>query len=69
MWENQKKTISIDYQGDDINIYFNGSYVQDILKSIASAEVIISIENENKPIMIHDPEDPDFISLVMPMRI
>ncbi len=64
-----EKIISIDYQGEDIDIYFNGSYVQDILKHITSDEVLLSIEDKNKPIMIHDPEDPDFISLVMPMRI
>ena len=63
-----EKTIPLEYEGDDVNVCFNGSYVQDILRNIKPTDVLISIENENKPVMIHDPDDPDFISLVMPMR-
>ena len=63
-----EKAIPIEYTGDELNICFNGTYVQDILRNINPNDVLVSIENENKPIMIHDPDDPDFISLVMPMR-
>ncbi len=63
-----EKSLPIEWEGKDISICFNGSYIQDILRNISSPQVLFSMEDENKPIMIHDPEDVDFISLVMPMH-
>ena len=63
-----QKVIPIDYSGEDFNICFNGSYLADILKNINTLDIRIEIEDDNKPMIIYDLKDENFLSLVMPMR-
>ncbi|MCB1189464.1 MAG: DNA polymerase III subunit beta [Leptospiraceae bacterium] len=61
--------INIDYQDEDIVIAFKGDYLVDVLKSIDNPEVIIEFSNQNAPAVFKDPNDEQFVSVIMPMKI
>lgn len=61
--------INIEYQDEDIVIAFKGDYLVDILKSIDNSEVIIEFSNQNAPAIFRDPDDENFVSVIMPMKI
>lgn len=61
--------IPVDVEGADMEIGFNANYFLDILKCIRSEKVNLSFLDPARPIVFRDPDDPDFIALVMPMKI
>ena len=61
--------IPADYNGEKMEIGFNILYMLDILKALTSNHVKLSMNDSNKPIVVHDLDDADFIALVMPMKI
>lgn len=61
--------LPVKYSGDEISIAFNAAYMVDVLKSISCMIVKLQFVDSDRPIIIKDTEDPDFIALVMPMKI
>ncbi len=61
--------IPIQYNGDTLEIGFNALYILDILKALTCTLVKLAFNDANKPIVVTDLQDPDFIALVMPMKI
>ncbi len=56
------------YEGDSLEISFNGKYVFDALKVIKSQLVSISFNGEMKPFIIKSIDDDNLIQLVLPVR-
>jgi len=61
--------IEIDYSGEKLEIGFNITYLIDILKALTCPRVRLGLNDSNKPLVVQDVDDPDFIALVMPMKI
>ena len=61
--------IPVDYSGEDTTIAFKGDFLLDIVKSIEDQEIIIEFNNSNAPVVFKDPSDPQYISVVMPMKL
>lgn len=64
-----KEVISVDYTGEKIEIAFNPRYFVDAVSTMASDDIIISLNDEATPCLLEGEKDPDFLSVVMPMRI
>jgi DNA polymerase-3 subunit beta len=61
--------IDADYDGDRFEIAFNINYLLDILKALTCPRIRLGMHDANKPMVVHDVDDPDFIALVMPLKI
>ncbi|WP_061266060.1 DNA polymerase III subunit beta [Leptospira interrogans] len=59
----------IEYSGDEVTIAFKGEYLMDIFRSIDDNEVKIEFSDANSPVIFKDPSDPEFISVIMPMKL
>ncbi len=57
------------YQGDPITIGFNARYFLDILNVIDTDEVNIELDDSESPAILKIENDPEFLTVVMPMRI
>ncbi len=55
------------YEGDDIEIGFNPGFINDALKVINDAEVMIELKASNKPGLLRS--GPDFVYVVMPVNL
>jgi DNA polymerase-3 subunit beta len=61
--------LDVDYDGERLEIGFNITYLLDILKALTCPRIRLGFNDANKPLVIQDIDDPDFIALVMPMKI
>jgi len=53
----------------DLEIGFNANYFLDILKSLDCNTIELKLKDPARPIVFADINDPDFVALVMPMKI
>lgn len=56
------------YEGDDIEISFNPTFITDVLKVVPEQEVIIELKAQNKPGLIRSSTN-DFLYVVMPVNL
>lgn len=57
------------YNGEPLKLGFNGRYFIDTLQAMTSEDVKIFISGKDRPCMIFSENEPDFISIIMPMEI
>lgn len=67
--EEAEETVSVDYQGDSLEVGFNVSYLQDVLAAINNERVRITLHDANSSAVIEDPELEDAVYVVMPMKL
>lgn len=67
--EEAQEEIEIDYQGDELDIGFNVSYLLDVLNNIHTPSVQWSFNDASSSALITIPEEKSFKYVVMPMRI
>lgn len=66
---NAKENHPINYTGETLKLGFNGRYFIDTLQVMTAEDVKIFISGKDKPCMIYSENEPDFISIIMPMEI
>lgn len=64
-----RESVPADYQGDRFETAFNARYVLDTLGSIIAKEVVLELSDELAPARIRPADDPDQLSVIMPMRL
>lgn len=64
-----KEEITIDYNGEEVQIGLNARYVLDILGVVDQGEVVLNLKDKDHSCLITVDEDPEYLSLVMPMRL
>tara|TARA_B100000900_G_scaffold349277_1_gene315372 strand:- start:6763 stop:7917 length:1155 start_codon:yes stop_codon:yes gene_type:complete len=61
--------IDASYDGDDMSIGFNISYIQDVIDTIESDSVDICINDQNSGCILVGPSDTNSVFVIMPMRV
>lgn len=61
--------IAIDYQGDDLDVGFNVSYLLDVLNNIPAGDVRLEFAGNKSGMSLHSVVDEQRVYLVMPMRV
>lgn len=64
-----QETISCEISGDDVEIAFNSSYVNDGLSAMRGEKVHFDVQSGMKPGIFRSVEGDDFLYLIMPVRI
>lgn len=67
--EEAEEIVDVDYQGDDLEIGFNVAYLIDVLNSLGSNNVKISLSDSNSSALISDADDEAALYVIMPMRL
>jgi DNA polymerase-3 subunit beta len=67
--EEAEESLSIDYDGDPLDIGFNISYLLDVLDHVDSETVTVTMGDSNSSALVQMPGQDDFKYVVMPMRI
>jgi len=67
--EEAEETVSVEYEGDELEVGFNVSYLQDVLAVINNERVRITLHDANSSAVIEDPELEDAVYVVMPMKL
>ena len=67
--EEAQDEINVTYEGQQLEIGFNVSYLLDVLNAIGGDEVKIALNNSNSSALIHDANSQASIYVVMPIRL
>jgi DNA polymerase-3 subunit beta len=67
--EEAEEVVSVDYQGEPLEIGFNVSYLLDVLGVLGTEEVKMSLSDPNSSALLEEPGDGDAVYVVMPMRL
>ena len=67
--EEAEEIVSVQYDGEAMEIGFNVSYLQDVLGILSSDNVKLSVSDANSSTLIESPEDDEALYVVMPMRL
>ena len=63
------ETVDGDYNGDELVIAFNPSYLIDGVEAVAGDEVLLETVDATKPATVRAAERTDFRYLLMPVRV
>lgn len=61
--------IDVNYNGEDISIGFNISYLQDVIDVVDGDSIHICINDQNSGCLLKGNDDPNSIFVIMPMRV
>ena len=67
--EEAEEDLEVSYQGADLEIGFNVSYLLDVLTVLESKEVCMELSDPNSSAVIFSPEDQRARYVIMPMRL
>ena len=61
--------VDADYNGEEITIAFNPSFLIDGIEAVPGDEVVLEMSDSVRPAMVHGVEDVRFRYLLMPVRV
>jgi DNA polymerase-3 subunit beta len=64
-----KEEMTVDFKGDGIEAAFNPRYFIEALNVIDSDNIVLDIVDDEKPCRLTGEQEPDFLTVIMPMRI
>lgn len=67
--EQAEEIVEVGYQGEDLEIGFNVSYVLDVLNTLKTEDVQFTLLDSNSSALIEGVSQDDAIYVVMPMRL
>ena len=67
--EEAEETVSVDYQGDSLEVGFNVSYLLDVLGVLSGERIKLSLADPNSSALLEESDAGDSIYVVMPMRL
>ncbi len=63
------ETIPVSYNGEDIEIGFNAKYMLESLTVLDVNEIVYEFNNELSPVVVRSNEIPDFLGIIMPLKL
>jgi len=66
---NQETVIDAKVEGEPIEILFNYKFLEDFLRSVVGEEILMEFNNAASPGVFTDPKDPNYLHLIMPVKI
>ena len=67
--EEAEETVSVDYQGESLEVGFNVGYLLDVLGVLDSEQVRITMSDANSSALVEEPGDDGSVYVVMPMKL
>ncbi|OGM31345.1 DNA polymerase III subunit beta [Candidatus Woesebacteria bacterium RIFCSPHIGHO2_01_FULL_44_10] len=65
----QKTSVDAKVEGDGLTISFNYKFIEDFLNSVSGQDVEMKFGDVSSPGVFLDPPDPDYLHLIMPVKI
>ncbi|GAB5497806.1 MAG: DNA polymerase III subunit beta [Pseudohongiellaceae bacterium] len=67
--EEAEEIVNVDYSGDSLEIGFNVSYLIDVLSTVNSEKVKMTLSDPNSSALLEADQGSDALYVVMPMRL
>ncbi len=63
------ETIPIDYEGKEMEIGFNAKYLIDTLSTVSEGDISLELNNELSPIVVKSIDTPNYLGIIMPLKL
>ena len=63
------EAVEASYSGDELTVAFNPEYLIDGIEVAPGDEIILETVDELKPALLKSSDDPNFLYLLMPVRV
>lgn len=67
--EQAEETVSVDFEGERLEIGFNVTYLLDVLNALAGEQVKLTSSNPNSSALVEDFDGGSSVYVVMPMKL
>ncbi len=67
--EEAEEEVTVEYQGEPIEIGFNVHYILNVLSAFIGDTVQMTLSNSNSGVLIEEPDNPSSLYIIMPMRL
>lgn len=67
--EEAEEVVAVDYQGEELEMGFNVSYLIDVLSTLRSSQAKITLLDANSSALIESSDESNAMYVVMPMRL
>ncbi len=67
--EEAEEVVSVDYQGESLEMGFNVGYLLDVLGVLSGEQIKLSLADPNSSALLEESDDGDSLYVVMPMRL
>lgn len=64
-----RENVPVKLEGPGLSIAFNGRYLLDVLNNLVCEEVGLELRDPHTSATLVDPQDPNYLYLIMPIRI
>ena len=64
-----EEKISIQYEGEEVELYINSRFIMDILKAAPAEAMVIDFHGKTGPVIFRLPEDENYLYLVLPIKM
>ena len=64
-----QEKLSIDYEGKEMDIGLNAKYLIDTLSIIGEGDISLELNNEISPIVIKAAQGPNYLGVIMPIKL
>jgi DNA polymerase-3 subunit beta len=64
-----KEELGIEYNGEEMEIAFNGRFLEDGIQCIDGEKIVMGISESLKPGIIKEKENEEFLYIIMPIRL
>lgn len=63
------EVLNVAYEGEEMDIGFNAKYMLDSLQVLDVNEIIYEFNNELSPVVVRSNEEPNFLGIIMPLKL
>jgi len=67
--EEATEELAVDYQGDELEVGFNGVYLLDALNVVSTSQVQLAFTDPSSSVLLTHEDSEDFKWIIMPMRL
>ncbi len=67
--EEAEEVVEVEYNGEDLEIGFNGTYLLDAINVISTSMVQLAFTDSNSSCLITEEDNDDCKLVIMPMRL
>ncbi len=67
--EQAEEVVAVEYQGDELEVGFNVSYLLDVLSVLDGDKIRLSLSDSASSALLEEAEEGDSLYVVMPMRL
>lgn len=65
----QKAKLDAKVDGGELEISYNYRFIEEFLNTVKGEEVVLALVDSNSPGIFKDPKDPEFLHLIMPVKV